>query len=128
MRKALLYFLYAVAVVFACIAVYASVHSGSAAPLFLLIFLSPILVNSLRAPKASTTDRAVTPQVQQERTVTVERLATDLSKFFKALANFSLGLGLLFILLAPFWELAGFAIGGAFMGALISYGLAKAFE
>ena len=128
MRKFILYFLYAVSALFACVTVYASVRSGSAVPLFLLIFLSPILVNAFRSPKAPVIGQAVSPHCQGERTVTVERVASDLSKLFKALAVFSLGLGVLFIILAPFWVLAGFAMGFAFMGALICYGLAKAFE
>ena len=78
--------------------------------------------------KASNSHHPTPLPAQQRPTVAAESIATGLSKLFKALAVLSLGLSVLFVLLAPFWVLAGFAMGYALVGALVSYGLAKAFE
>ena len=128
MRKPLLYFLYAIAFIFGCFAVYVSLRSGSSlAALFWLVVLSPILLNALRSPKVSDNHQPAVPLAQQQ-TSAAESVATGLSKLFKALAIFSLGLTVLFVLLAPFWVLSGFAMGYALMCALVSFVLAKAFE
>ncbi len=128
MRKTLLYSLYAIAAIFACIAVYATVRTGKPDPLILLFFLSPILLNALRNPQAPTDQHPVERKTEMSNADAAESLSTDLSKLFKTLAKICLGLLLLFLFMAPFWVLAGFAMGYALVGALLSYGLAKAFE
>lgn len=131
MRKALLYTLYVIAAIFACIVVYATVRTGKPDALILLFFLSPVLLNAVRKPQAPTDQHPVARKTEMSNADAAESLSIDLAKLFKILAKILLGvsfLSLLFTIFTPYFVVAGFTMGYAIVGALVSYGLAKAFE
>lgn len=137
MRKTLLYTLYVIAAILACIAIYAAARSGKPDPLILLFFLSPVLLNALRKPKLHADKHVpagrhpVELRAKISNADAAESLSVDLSKLFKILAKILLGISLfsfLFTILTPYLVVAGFTMIYALIGSVLSYGLAKAFE
>lgn len=140
MRKVLLYTLYVISAVFACVAIIGSLIWGSPwAAIFWIFMFSPILINALREPQAGSKQQEEMPKDiqppvadtmplrQPEQGIPLDDHAMSSATLFKRIGHFFMGLtaviGVLLLFLGP---ISGLILVYPLGGALLCYFLSAA--